>query len=93
MFIRPSKGAAAVGNSPLNLDESPTGLGATLSSFEAISRALLFQKFANVSDHVTSRGTHDYGMFDVNFESNLVHTLRCVVVIAPPVVACSPGNV
>ena len=40
-----------------------------------------------------TRGTRDYGMFDVNFESNLVRTLRRVVVIARPVVACSPAAV
>ena len=39
------------------------------------------------------RGTRDYGMFDVDFESNLVHTLRSVVVIAHSVVACSPARI
>jgi hypothetical protein len=46
---------AVVGNSPLNLDESPSGLGNVMRTFDAISRAraLLFRKLANVSDHVT----------------------------------------
>jgi hypothetical protein len=44
---------AAVGNSPLILDESSDhGIGQRYPHFDAIS--VLFRKLANVSDHVTS---------------------------------------
>jgi hypothetical protein len=38
------------------------------------------------------RGTRDYGMCDVDFESNLVLTFICVVGISHFVVACSPDE-
>ncbi len=39
---------------------------------------------------IQTRGTRDYGMCDVDFESNLVLTFICVVEISHYVVACSP---